>query len=588
MKKTCFFAFLCSLFILPAVADERCDDFDATLGQFVLRDKGTKYTAYRCVSDGDTNDLENGQAIDFCQNANACLLGTEKAMNAKDHRRLCIDNSVFVKESNSNGKGQNYILSDYSGKQHACYFCPQGYQFDVEDQECENAHSQSCTQLNANKCKSDARYLTEEGGHGCYVCDQKENGSCANGNRVFMRLGYIGNSTELKRNKIWTCNAANKKWTARDIAICPGSVDLSKEYQAGRALAPIVENPDLSTSHNNASSFLVMNAEPCVRWSCDTSKGYKEKNGKCEYDSDYQAYCTENGGEYQQGKCVCKDVLGLVPADNNRTCKCSAGDDFIWDKTNRKCAKSIEAVNRDQNAQRQKQNRHNAAAKARIKCTNSGGTWSGGKCTCSASKNLRLSNGECVCTNENYKRSGDQCVLTDIAQEKKDCEAAASTGAYWQDNECKCENPQHEWRAKKCQLKTDIADCDKITGAHWVNNECKCQNANQEINPERTACVASASFTVSQNINNAYSQLTAIHNTFRDKKSVWKDAEGNFNTARLASDSIAGVVLGTAGGLITSHVVKKNQIENGFEDIKCTIGGQNVAEWGDQFRVGIQ
>ena len=89
-------------------------------------------------------------------------------------------------------------------------------------------------------------------------------------------------------------------------------------------------------------------------------------------------------------------------------------------------------------------------------------------------------------------------------------------------------------------------------------------------------------------INNAYSQLTAIHNQFRDEVSVWKDKDGKFNTARLASDSIAGVVLGTTGALVTSHVVKKNQVENGFEDIKCTIGGQNVAEWGDQFRVGIQ
>ena len=70
--------------------------------------------------------------------------------------------------------------------------------------------------------------------------------------------------------------------------------------------------------------------------------------------------------------------------------------------------------------------------------------------------------------------------------------------------------------------------------------------------------------------------------------SVWKNKEGNFNTARLASDSIAGVVLGTAGGLITSKVVKKNQIKSGFEDISCTIGGQRVADWSDEFTVGVK
>ena len=72
------------------------------------------------------------------------------------------------------------------------------------------------------------------------------------------------------------------------------------------------------------------------------------------------------------------------------------------------------------------------------------------------------------------------------------------------------------------------------------------------------------------------------------KANVWKNAEGNFNTARLASDSIAGVVLGTAGGLITSHLVKKGQVKSGFEDIQCTVGGQKVADWGDEFTVGIQ
>lgn len=70
------------------------------------------------------------------------------------------------------------------------------------------------------------------------------------------------------------------------------------------------------------------------------------------------------------------------------------------------------------------------------------------------------------------------------------------------------------------------------------------------------------------------------------ERSVWKTADGKFNTARLLSDSIAGVVLGTAGGLITANVVKKNQIEEGFEDLRCTIGGQAVADWGDEFSVG--
>ncbi len=87
-------------------------------------------------------------------------------------------------------------------------------------------------------------------------------------------------------------------------------------------------------------------------------------------------------------------------------------------------------------------------------------------------------------------------------------------------------------------------------------------------------------------ISSVYKRLQAQVDGFG--RSVWKNKEGNFNTSRLASDTIAAVVLGTAGGLITSNVIKKNQVEGGFEDIQCTIGGQSVAGWADEFRVGIQ
>ena len=89
-----------------------------------------------------------------------------------------------------------------------------------------------------------------------------------------------------------------------------------------------------------------------------------------------------------------------------------------------------------------------------------------------------------------------------------------------------------------------------------------------------------------QKIDSAIATMDRIQSGM--KVTVWRDEEGKFNTSRLLSDSIAGVVLGTAGGLITSSVVKKNQVEDGFEDLQCTVGGQAVAGWGDEFRVGIQ
>lgn len=121
------------------------------------------------------------------------------------------------------------------------------------------------------------------------------------------------------------------------------------------------------------------------------------------------------------------------------------------------------------------------------------------------------------------------------------------------------------------------------SGWRWFEGRCITDRQYQNILAERQAAKVRA---LTQKIESTASQLDSMSSKF--KVSVWKDAEGKFNTARLASDSIAGVVLGTAGGLITSHVVKKNQVENGFQDIKCTIGGQSVANWGDEFSVGIQ
>jgi hypothetical protein len=90
----------------------------------------------------------------------------------------------------------------------------------------------------------------------------------------------------------------------------------------------------------------------------------------------------------------------------------------------------------------------------------------------------------------------------------------------------------------------------------------------------------------STEIDTYYSRLSKIRDSL--KLNVWRDAEGKFNTARLVSDSVAGVVLGTVGGLVTSHLVKKNQLKKGFEDLNCSVGGQKVAGYGDDFRIGLQ
>lgn len=90
-----------------------------------------------------------------------------------------------------------------------------------------------------------------------------------------------------------------------------------------------------------------------------------------------------------------------------------------------------------------------------------------------------------------------------------------------------------------------------------------------------------------ERINAAVNKLTEFR-LAAGKGSVWKTKEGNFNGTRLASDMTAGVVLGTVGGLVSSNLIKKSQIKNGMEEIRCTVGGQIIAEYGDSFDVGVR
>ena len=68
-----------------------------------------------------------------------------------------------------------------------------------------------------------------------------------------------------------------------------------------------------------------------------------------------------------------------------------------------------------------------------------------------------------------------------------------------------------------------------------------------------------------------------------EKLSVWKNAEGKFNTSRLLSDSIAGVALGTVGGLVVNKLVKDHHVETGFEEIVCVIDGEQIASYDEEF-----
>ncbi|MBE6460770.1 MAG: hypothetical protein E7007_02580 [Alphaproteobacteria bacterium] len=108
----------------------------------------------------------------------------------------------------------------------------------------------------------------------------------------------------------------------------------------------------------------------------------------------------------------------------------------------------------------------------------------------------------------------------------------------------------------------------------------KFERVNARIDLEAKRRIATDKITSAMSVLNAFATGADV--------SVWKNQDGKFNTARLASDATAGVVLGTVGGLLSNKIVKKNQIKKGFDDVKCSVGGQTVADWADEFTVGMQ
>ncbi len=281
------------------------------------------------------------------------------------------------------------------------------------------------------------------------------------------------------------------------------------------------------------------------------------------------------------------------------------------EKLGNKCITKTQAqTNRDNAARATRTAQENKNA-----CQNSGGTWASGRCTC-PTPNVDLIGNSCVCKS-GYEWNTDKkqgCKLTDKEALKTACNAAPAGTATWNDaaGACVCTNPDQtfDMATRMCKDNADFAACQPLVArgvATWNSGakQCVCnqpgyivQNNDCVESPEAAAererrekeaaerANAEALRKSRRNISDAHGILVGMRETF--KASVWKDEEGKFNTSRLVSDSIAGVVLGTVGGVVTSNVVKKNQVEDGFEDIKCTVGGQTVADWGDEFRVGIQ
>lgn len=285
----------------------------------------------------------------------------------------------------------------------------------------------------------------------------------------------------------------------------------------------------------------------------------------------------------QREMCEAAAARGEPANWNNNMCNC--GDLAVWDAVAGKCRAIAQGVER-----------------CYARCVNlTGDNKVECRACCEVNKNIATWEKDPDNPGSNYCKCVQEGFRFDVMQ--KVCLPAASISVIVENND-ECSEillvQLDEW-AEKYSNNTQIIDLinqiRELCGGDPINSldiSMLLNNLYALINDEESSQAiisASTSITViqqqlQQKIDSA---VAVIENAKSNMKlTVWRNDEGKFNTSRLLSDSIAGVVLGTAGGLITSNVVKKNQVEDGFEDLQCTVGGQVVAGWGDEFRVGIQ
>ena len=444
----------------------------------------------------------------------------------------------------------------------------------------------------------------DQSGNQCWFCGMGPN-SCGSGDVV----PYVDAQNNVV--SLYQCNTlAGGVIGAKFSNYSPGVFCDDSELSANNINSVKITNAlrtyklkGKKTTPTNIGDWDVFTANAsCIHIKCNA--GYMPNANKTECIADTrQVDCEKTSGTWNDSSCTCDSNKHLKQSTDKLTCVCADGYVDASNVATKKleCVASQETID-EQNAK---------------KCRNSGGQWQNDGCVCNSDKNLTKSGDVCVCK-PGYEYKGtnkaDGCKMTQAtanAQDKNKCKKSQDSGqpVEWDDKakKCYCNGVTGQYKDIRdngtiyhCEETDNYIACKKLgSNANWHNGKCTCKdptkqfkNGNCDTNTDEyeaqlaAEAAAIAAAQLSEKIEKIGKTLDAVTDTFEISK--WRNADGEFNTARLASDSVAAVVLGTAGGLISSKVIKKKQIEDGFEDIKCIIGSQTVADYGDEFQVGIQ
>ena len=287
------------------------------------------------------------------------------------------------------------------------------------------------------------------------------------------------------------------------------------------------------------------------------------------------------GGVVSNGQAVCYyyecEIEGTVPDINAGKCVVKQPQNNGGNNQNNGGNNQNNGGNNQNNGGNKptcKSQRTTAEGKACCDLHASVATWNGKNCVCvDSTRQFQIVNGKGACNVSGNDDAAYKCTSLDMS-------LFSSWEAICKDSQVTL-NLINELKLLCSKSDLTTAAFNKLSGEVSVMVQMNCQQTVVQPEPEPVID------------NNSKNKIIAAGKVLDGVAagfdvSVWKNAQGEFNTARLASDSIAGVVLGTVGGVVTSSVMKKHQVEDGFEDLKCTIGGQTVAGWGDEFNVGIQ
>ena len=352
-----------------------------------------------------------------------------------------------------------------------------------------------------------------------------------------------------------TCNCGDRHVWNPKTGHCEAKND------GGQAGCPNQDEKKACLDKPNEAAW---NEKTCKCACKDSSKSWdgkkcvkKDNNHNCGPDAEWKdgaCQCKDPKKRWENGRCVdkttpsCRDSrktnVGKACCDityakydaTTDTCSCKTGEKFeLYDTNHGRCINQATPSCRD--------SRKTNIGKACCDITYANYDAEKDTCSCKAGEKFELydtNHGRCV--EDNTVHVIYQCpmdMFSDWRTLYKDCEDVI---AALDELELYCVS----------SARTEEGYTTRYTKLQQLRRACE-----QKANDRKHRITESTGI-----ISNASKRLDELMANL--KVTVWKNAEGNFNTARLASDSIAGVVLGTAGGIITSKLGKKPEFRFKF------------------------